>query len=338
MKRLVTIITAVIFSVICTTLPLYAQWLPRNFSADTSLRVEYLLGTQTLGSYNNTPLLNSLVTVNNPSPPPPELASVNAFPNPIELMRIDFNEHLMVLDGVAELTPARMPSLSARGRGSASVFNPDKSVSLSNGPSPVPNGNNLTPPPPATNYGWNEVPSSITPKFWLWEVAGLYNFYESIYRYSLVGGYRQETWSYLPSSNQGSSSYFKDNFVSQIPFIGMQTVMFCPTWKARFEMLGSLFMTKKISHSARGDNGYMMQLDGNMTQGGFLEFQAEGNVKITPAAWAGLYTQYTFESLRGVLTGVSPDGSGEPTYVPTPYNFYTLRNTWVLGLNCNVPF
>lgn len=314
MKRLVTIITAVIFSVICTTLPLYAQWLPRNFSADTSLRVEYLLGTQTLGSYNNTPAMTN--------------------PNPIELLRIDFNDNLMVLDGVAELTPARMPSLSARGRGSASVFNPDKSMSLSDGPQRVANGPIGN---PTASYGWNEVPSSITPKFWLWEVAGLYNFYESIYRYSLVGGYRQETWSYPPSSNQGSSSYFKDNFVSQIPFIGMQTVMFCPTWKARFEMLGSLFMSQKISHSAR-DGEYIMQLDGNITQGGFLEFQAEGNVKITPAAWAGLYTQYTFESLRGVLTGVSANGFGSGNTDPTPYNFYTLRNTWVLGLNCNVPF
>ncbi|MGC8660024.1 MAG: hypothetical protein ACP5U1_13220 [Desulfomonilaceae bacterium] len=296
MKRLVLTIPVIILCVTCTTLPLRAQWLPRNFTADTSLRAEYLLGTQTLASYNNN-ILNT--------------------PNPLQLLRTDFKDNLFVLDGVAEVTPSRTPSLSGRARGSVSIFNPTKTIILPQGP------------------GGTELSSPITPKFWFWEAAGLYNFYENIYRYSLVGGYRQDTWSY-PSSNQGTSSYFQQSFVSQIPFIGLQTLMCCPTWKARFEILGSLFEARKVCFSAR-DQAATMQLDGNLSEGGFLELQAEGNVNISPVTWAGLYVQYTYESLRGQLTGVSPVATGT-SYVPTPYNYYTLRNIWILGLNCNVHF
>lgn len=317
------------------TLPLYAQWIPRHFGADTSLRVECLMGTQTLGNNGDAAQLSSLVTVTNPNPPPATLSSVKGFPNPIERLRIDFNNTLLVLDGVAELSPA--PSLSGRGRASVSVLNPNKNITLSNGPVPVAVGTNLTPPPSGTSYGWNGVPSEITPQFWLWEAAGLYNLYEDIYRFSLLAGYRQESWSYPASNTSGGHPYFQSRLVSQIPFVAMQTLMCCPGYKARFEILGSPFMNKKISLSAQ-DSGNTMQLDGNMTQGGFLEFQIEGNINVTQNALAGVYAQYTYESLKGGLTGISVDGFGNPSYIPTTYDFYTLRNTWIIGLNCNVPF
>ncbi len=115
--RPVTIIAAILLCVTCATLPLQAQWLPRNFSADSSFRVEYLLGTQTLGQHKNT----TLATLT----------------NPIERLRIDFSNSQAVLDGVVEITPR--PALSARVRGSASVFNADRSFTLETGPGSRPN-------------------------------------------------------------------------------------------------------------------------------------------------------------------------------------------------------
>ena len=81
-----------------------------------------------------------------------------------------------------------------------------------------------------------------------------------------------------------------------------------------------------------------MQLDGNMTQGGFLEFQVEGNRNVAPNAWLGVYTQYTYEQLKGGLTGKSVDGFGNANYAGISYDFYTLRSIWILGLNCNISF
>ena len=85
--------------------------------------------------------------------------------------------------------------------------------------------------------------------------------------------------------------------------------MFCPSWKARFEVLGSAFMSKNVTHTAR-DQQYYMQLDGTLTNGGFLEFQVEGNINVTPRAWMGIYSQYTYEGLKGELTGTSENGNG----------------------------
>ncbi|MGO8878689.1 MAG: hypothetical protein ACLQMS_04155, partial [Desulfomonilaceae bacterium] len=265
--RLVTIIAAILLCVTCATLPLQAQWLPRNFSADSSFRVEYLMGTQTLGQHNNITLFTS--------------------PNPIEQLRIDFSNSQLALDGVVEITPR--PALSARVRGATSVFNADRSFTLESGPNP-------------TN-SWAGLPVTIRPQFWLWEAAGLYNLsYENVYRYSIVAGYRQESWKYPTSNSQANSPYLSDVFGAQIPFVGIQTVMCCPSWKARFEVLGSAFMSKNVAHTAR-DQQYYMQLNGNLTNGGFLEFQVEGNIHVTPSAWMGLYTQYTYEQLKGELTG-----------------------------------
>ena len=184
----------------------------------------------------------------------------------------------------------------------------------------------------------DELSASIKPQFWLWEVAGLYNLsYEDVYRYSLVAGYRQESWSYQPSNDDATNSYLRDDFTSQIPFIGLQTVMNSPAWKARFEVLGSPFMTKKVAHTAR-DQGYYMQLDGSLTQGGFIEFQMDGNINVTPNGLMGVYAQYSYEQLKGELTGTSKDGRDNDCYLTTSYNFYTLKSIWTLGLSGSILF
>jgi hypothetical protein len=271
----------------------------------------------------------------NPSSP---LTSVPiGFPNPIEQLRINFYNNLPVLDGVVELTP--IPAVSARVRGSVSVLNSDRSVTFS-GSSPIPiyvYTDFFDKTTPYTSYGWGELSASIRPQFWLWEVAGLYNLsYEGFYRYSLVGGYRQESWSYKPSNGDTTNSYLRADFTSQIPFIGMQTVMNAPEWKARFEVLGSPFMTKKVAHSAR-DQGQYMQLDGNLTHGGFIELQMDGNINVTPNGLIGVYAQYSYEQLKGELTGTSKDGSNNG-YLTTSYNFYTLKSIWTLGLSASILF
>jgi hypothetical protein len=329
----VTTIAAVIFFLTCTALPLYAQWIPRHFNADVSFRVECLFSNQTLSKYDD-PVLRTQ-NYGNPSPPPGEITI--GFANPIERLRIDYNNNLPVLDGMVELTP--VPSVSARLRGCTSVLASDRTVTLSSGPVRVITANPNTPFIPDFFVGWRELSASIKPQFWFWEAAGLYNLsYEGFYRYSLVGGFRQESWSYQPSNNDATNSYLRDDFTSQIPFIGMQTVMNGPCWKARFEALGSPFMTKKVAHTARDQVDYI-QLDGSLTQGGFIELQIDGNINVTPNGLMGVYAQYSYEQLKGELTGTSKDGDRlRNDYLTTSYNFYTLKSIWTLGLSGSILF
>ena len=82
-----------------------------------------------------------------------------------------------------------------------------------------------------------------------------------------------------------------------------------------------------------------MQLDGNLTQGGFIELQMDGNINVTPNGLMGVYAQYSYEQLKGELTGTSVDGDGSiVTYVTTSYNFYTLKSIWTLGLSGSILF
>jgi hypothetical protein len=113
--------------------------------------------------------------------------------------------------------------------------------------------------------------------------------------------------------------------------------MFSPLLKGRLEVLGSPFMTKKIAYTTR-DQGFYMQLDGNMTQGGFIEFQVEGNINVTLSTCLGLYAQYTYEQLDGELNGTCVDGKRNTVFVPTAYNFYTLEDIWTIGLNYSLLF
>jgi hypothetical protein len=333
----VTTIAAVIFFLTCTALPLYAQWFPKHFNADTSFRVECLFSNQTLGHHDDRLLLYA--TNQHPQPTNPYTVGL---PNPIEELKVGFNNSLFVLDGMVELTP--VPAVSSRLRGSVSVLNPNTDFTFE---SPVPIlttvqiQTNPTPPPyeydNVNTYSYGQISGSIKPQFWFWEVAGLYNLsYEDVYRYSIVAGYRQESWSYQPSNDDATNSYLRDDFTSQIPFIGLQTVMNSPTWKARFEVLGSPFMTKKVAHTAR-DQGEYMQLDGSLTQGGFIELQMDGNINVTPNALMGVYAQYSYEQLKGELTGSSKDGQNAG-YFTTSYNFYTLKSIWTLGLSGSILF
>ena len=327
--KLHKILVALILLSIFNTLPAKAQFLTENMITDSSFRVEYLLGRQSVGKVDDSIPMWTIIydynpIYNSPKPIPTSL------PNPIQTLSIDFITNQLVLDGMVEITP--VPAFSGRLRANASVAGPQRDITIATGP---------------TQSGYifyNQIPlfpqftSSINPTFWSWEAAGQYNLsYEGGYRFALVGGYRYEYQSYLSSSGSGQPGYLGSYFKSMIPFIGMQTTMVSPTWKARCEVLGSAFMKKNLSVGAR-DNFNFMNIDGSMTNGGFIELQVEGNIPVTQNAWLGAYSQFSYEGLKGEVNGTSVDGNGNPPYFTAPYAFDSSKFFWFLGLNCNVQF
>ena len=329
--RVYTRIVAILFILTCTAAPLYAQTFLRNTAVDSSFRIEYLIGRQTLGRE----FLDSSYGHTNINPDPPPYAWVGRHPDQLDRLRIDFGPSLPILEGMVEVTPFR--SMSGRLVGSMSVLEAASWFNLVSGPAP--SGIFWLPPtvnPPPT-ISSAELTNVIKPTFRSWEAAGLYHLSnEGGYRYSIVAGYRQESWTYRVDGNQDNNSYLRDEFVSQSPFLGLQTAMFFPWWKARFEVLGSPFMTKKISHTAR-DSGYYQQLDGTWKNGGFIEFQTEGTVNVTPSTWLGLFVRYTYEELRGEAKGTrtSPFTG---VHEPSSYDFYTLKSMATIGFNFSYVF
>ena len=96
-------------------------------------------------------------------------------------------------------------------------------------------------------------------------------------------------------------------------------------------------MKKNLSVGAR-DNFNFMNIDGSMTNGGFIELQVEGNIPVSQNAWLGAYSQFSYEGLKGEVNGTSVDGNGNPPYFTAPYAFDSSKFFWFLGLNCNVQF
>jgi hypothetical protein len=108
--------------------------------------------------------------------------------------------------------------------------------------------------------------------------------------------------------------------------------MFFPWWKARFEVLGSCFMRKKISHTAR-DQGYFQQLDGSWNKGGFIEIQTDGTVSLTPRVRLGIFFRYTYEELQGEAFAITNIAGANPSY-----DFYTAKSMGSFGLNLSYVF
>ncbi|MGC8605167.1 MAG: hypothetical protein ACP5VS_15980, partial [Desulfomonilaceae bacterium] len=154
--RLVTIVAAIFLSLSCTALPCHAQWFARNFTADSFFRVEYLSAIQTLGNDVKNVQINNLNSND---------ATSMVYPNPLEVLRIDFSNHHLVLDGMVEITPR--PAVSGRIRGSASALDANRDFTLETGPVPI-KITNSSPP----SYGWAELSTTIRSPFWFWEVAG----------------------------------------------------------------------------------------------------------------------------------------------------------------------
>lgn len=271
----------------------HAQFLasiPGPLGLDSSLRLEYLLGTQSL-------------------------RSIDAGIAPAHGFLIQFDPKLAVVSGSVEWSP--FPVASARFAGAISIVEPDMSAIRQQ-----PGGSS------ATELDWQ-----TRPEYGYWEVAGLYHLHSGGgYRFSMTAGYRQETWNYVGSLREGGGD-LTDRHTSRIPLVGLQTAMFFPWWKARFEVLGSPFMSRSVSLFMRPDSTAFEQRV-ELSSGGLIEFQCEGTVNVRPYCWLGLYGRFHYEELYGNSSG------GTTTPVSWNYGdrFYARESFASVGLNFSLVY
>lgn len=228
----------------------------------------------------------------------------------------NYDPRVPILSGTIEITP--IPAISGRLAGSISVLErPGAQVRTITG-SVFPGGR------------WD-----VKPDFSSWEAAGLFHLWSGGgYRFSLTAGYRQQTWDYQGTASNGTpDSPLHDSFSSHIPFIGMQTAMFFPWWKARFEVLGSPFMNVGVSNALQ-QGGFALQFDGNLYRGGLVEFQMAGDVSLTPTVLVGLSGRYAYQELYGSLAGTgAAAGLG-----PNPLSVFLGQSFGAVGLDVTVIF
>ncbi len=198
-------------------------------------------------------------------------------------VKSELSPKVPILSGAIELTP--FYRISGRVAGSLSVLEPHIRF-----------------------YAGKADPSfdrwDVRPNFKQWEAAGLVHLWKSRgYRFSVVAGYRQEYWTYTgdPVEDAGTESWLNDRWTSHIPFMALQTSLFFPWWKTRFEVLGSPFMTKKVLAQVRNGSDFI-EYDGSAPSGGLLEFTVEGTAAVTSLARLGLYGKYTHQELHGNAT------------------------------------
>ena len=106
--------------------------------------------------------------------------------------------------------------------------------------------------------GSDLVEIDARPSFSGWEAAGLFHLWnDGGYRFSFTAGYREEFWGAQGEGVglfTGVSSSVREDFSSRGPFLGLQTAVFFPWWKARFEVIGSPWITKIGSGSLNQPN------------------------------------------------------------------------------------
>lgn len=228
----------------------------------------------------------------------------------------EWNPRVPALSGMVEVSP--FPFASARLAGS---------ISVATGNTPVVRATSVL----ANSLRWEQRTN-----FSSWEAAGLYHLWNGGgYRFSVTGGYRREVWIYRgdPIGSQSPDSSFREEFRSDIPFIGIQTAMNFPFWKARFEILGSWFMTKTIEQTL-SQNQASETVNGTGDQGGIIAFQMEGATRIRPNITLGLHARYSFQEFigRSVLTsGVAGAPLG-------PFKLIYNENVLAIGVDVGVAF
>lgn len=227
-------------------------------------------------------------------------------------VRLELDPSMPVFEGVCEFSPTNM--FSARlcgtlgGRGA---------------------GLTATRPLDTTLLGhWK-----VSPDAKWWEAAGLFHIWKGAgYRFSLVGGYRQEFWRYRgDADDMGPEASYREEFTSYIPFIAMQTAVAYPWWKARFEVLGTPFMSKRVSSELDDGAGESSSFDGWAENGGMIELLTEGTVAIGSRTRLGVYAKYTFVELDGEATVIL----GTTRY---PQQLYVEENFGNFGLNLSMVF
>lgn len=295
MMRIAFKIPVVVLILVTCASSCYAEDYP-GIRIDSSFRVEYLFGR----------LNNRLSDPTNPV--------YQVIPDFLPL-RLDLLSRMAVLTGFVEISP--YPVISGRLVGS---------VSVAEGTFPVRRLIDVT---AIINQTGNWARWEVKPDLDTWEVAGLYHLWNAAgYRFSFTAGYRSERWLFHGEPTVAGIGTLRDEYSSSIPFIGLQTSMLFPWWKARFEVLGSPFMNRK----ATIDNG-AFRAQGNGTNGGLLEFQMEGSVGLTPSLFLGINACYSYQELYGNSTASFRDLGGNTTFT-----LYTTADLLRIGFDINVLF
>jgi len=278
-------------------MPVHAQVLPQvllpaGIGIDSSFRIEYLVGSQSV-----------------------QFTHLEKPVGPIQTFPWQIDPRVAVLEGTVELSPYRW--FSGRLGGAYSVFQRDME-----GVRPASNLHNA--------HVWQ-----LQPTFKAWDAAGLLHLFSGGgYRFSFTAGYRYESWVYNGSGSSdpslGAQASLRDEFQSDIPYFGLQTAMFFPWWKAKFEIIGSPFMAKQIKMTRDfGYDGLFVQYDATARSGGLIEFQIEGTANVSTNVLLGGFFRYSYQELHGdsrASTNIS-------TLYPGPYRVFASDSAATFGLN-----
>ena len=289
-RKLIAIVSLLVGPLVSASC-IQAQSLPWNLALDSSFRTELLFGSQAIRD--------------------------NSSPGTAEArFRIDSDFRLPVLSGTIEITP--LTYLSGRIVGETGVLEQQGTVRRN-----------------ASSYdigGADVIEIHATPNFSGWEAAGLLNLWnDGGYRFSFTAGYRAEFWGSHGDGVglfTGVSSAVREDFSSRCPFLGLQTAVFFPWWKARFEVIGSPWITKNGSGSVSRTN-YFAEYQIKTSGGSLLELQVEGTMALRQYIFAGLHGRYTFREGVGGFTN---------TGHPVPMSLYTNDSFAFIGLDLTVAF
>lgn len=304
-------LAAIIFLVVFLPVqPAGAQVLPSGIVVDSALRIDFLFGNQVFGR---------------------ELPSWEG-PNLLlgahhENIRMDLTTRMPVIEGMVEFTLNRF--VSARGSGISGFLTGDLAATLVSGVDVYQLSRDL-----------RVDSATVRPQYHSWEAAALLHLYaDGSYRFSILGGYRQDYWSYgvLDGGQNNNTLEYRHN--SRIPFFGLQTAMSFPWWKARMEILGSPFSTKVIFLKANFLDEAIrntLNIDGTWGKGGLIEVRLEGSTYVSSSVTLGVSARYSYEEFRGSVEGYWDRPT--PPSLPWPYDFYTMQNLAYIGLNAGFIF
>jgi len=296
--KLLMVLLGVLLGASC----LQAQSLPWNIAVDSSFRVEFLFGAQAVRDAGR--------------------EGTTAAGAGHDLFQNDWYFRLPVLTGTVEVSP--LTFLSGRLAGLTSVLERAGQVNRS---SDAFDSTLQMPTEPLQLL-------NAKPSFSGWEAAGLYHLWnDGGYRFSVTAGYRQDFW-HLEGKGVGASSAnssSRDDISSYGPFLGLQTAVFFPWWKARFEVLGSSLMTKKISGSLTQPD-VLTEYAGRANRGGLLEVQIEGTMYVTRCLFAGLHGRYTFQESHGEFIRTNSNG------VINALDIYMNDSSFMVGLDFTLAF
>ncbi len=302
LKRYAILAVAFVWFAVNSVSPCQAQIFGRNLAVDADMGFGYLFGSQAVW------------------------ANVNPHPwNMKHDYKVQYSPSQPMFNGNIEITP--VPFISCRLGGSLSLSRATTVQSRNLGPLII----NPLNPTTATK------PWDVTTDIKTWETAGLLNLWRGIgYRFSLVGGYREQFWDYSGDiiNSPGVPGSMNDEINNYVPFLGLQTAMFFPLWKARFEIIGSRFMMQKVNNNAwLGPNfvDYRAELD----DGGLIEIDFEGSAILYSSLRIGLYCHYSYMELEGRAL---VNSSGLLGGLDPRIEFNSAQNTAEMGLKLNLNF